>query len=383
MATHSAPHLTGLSGNEIYCLRLKGLRPQGVLVGNSVQSMGLLGGLRSAFRGIIGGEVPAVTQVIHDGREAAFQRLVAEAQQEGVTGIVGVSSDLRALANYTEFLFVGSGVHSEPKREPFTSAGDAQELYCHMDAGYEPVHFVFGNIAYSVGAVGGLMGALRTLARGEIKEFSDVFNETRHQALGRLASHAASGGANAVVGIRTHILRFAGFHEMYMTGTAARHPSLSIPGVRTVATSDLTGEELWSLTSLGYVPLKLLISTSVYSLGVVGGVMAALKGFARGEISELTSLVYEAREQVFDRIEREAKNLGADQVVGIKTYVIELGASLIEIFAVGTAVRQLEGVQGPKVASQSLPAQAIIRDRDTWIDGEIALDTTSIRAGGR
>jgi uncharacterized protein YbjQ (UPF0145 family) len=379
MPTHSSARLTGLSGNEIYCLRLKGFNPRGVLVGNSVQSMGLLGGLRSSFKGIIGGEVPAVTQVIHDGREAAFERLVAEAKQLGVSGVVGVSSDLRSLSGFTEFLFVGSGVHAEGRQDLFTSAGDAQELYCHMDAGYEPLEFVFGNIAYSVGAVGGLIGTLRTLGRGEIKEFSDVFNETRHQALGRVTAHAAQAGGNCVVGIRTHILRFAGFHEMYMTGTAARHPMLPLAGQRSVATSDLTGEELWGLTSLGYVPLKLLISTSVYSLGVVGGIMAALKGFARGEISELTTLIYEAREQVFDRMEGEAKALGADQVVGVKTYIVELGASLIEIFSVGTAVCQL---QGPKVATQALPAQAIIRDRDTWVDGDVALDMTRIRAGG-
>ncbi len=45
--------LTGLSGNEIYCMRLKGLIPSGVVIGNSIQSMGFLGGVRSAFRGIV------------------------------------------------------------------------------------------------------------------------------------------------------------------------------------------------------------------------------------------------------------------------------------------------------------------------------------------
>ena len=35
-----APKLTGLSGNEIYCMRLKGLIPSGVVIGNSIQSMG-------------------------------------------------------------------------------------------------------------------------------------------------------------------------------------------------------------------------------------------------------------------------------------------------------------------------------------------------------
>jgi uncharacterized protein YbjQ (UPF0145 family) len=177
------PKLTGLSGNEIYCMRLKGLIPSGVVIGNSIQSMGFLGGVRSAFRGIVGGEIPDVTAMIHAGREAAFERMRAEAKREGVHGVVGVTSELRSLGGNSEFLFVGSGVSGAPGAAAFTSAGDAQELYCHMDAGYEPKEFVFGNIAYSVGAVGGIAGTLKTLVRGEIKEFSDVFNETRHHAL--------------------------------------------------------------------------------------------------------------------------------------------------------------------------------------------------------
>ncbi len=144
----SRPKLTGLSGNEIYCLRLKGLIPSGVLVGNSIQSMGFLGGVRSAFRGIVGGEIPDVTQMIHEGRAAAFKRMRAEADREGVHGVVGVTSELRSLGGNSEFLFVGSGVSGGAGTASFSSAGDAQELYCHMDAGYEPKEFVFGNIAY-------------------------------------------------------------------------------------------------------------------------------------------------------------------------------------------------------------------------------------------
>ncbi|MEK0426025.1 MAG: hypothetical protein RJB11_2116, partial [Planctomycetota bacterium] len=36
--------MTGLSGNEIYCLSLKGYTPGDLVVGNSVFSMGFLGG---------------------------------------------------------------------------------------------------------------------------------------------------------------------------------------------------------------------------------------------------------------------------------------------------------------------------------------------------
>ena len=373
------PKLTGLSGNEIYCMRLKVLTPSGVVIGNSIQSMGFLGGVRSLFRGIVGGEIPDVTRMIHEGREAAFVRMRAEADRAEVHGVVGVTSELRNLSGNSEFLFVGSGVSGQEGAVRFTSAHDAQELYCHMDAGYEPREFVFGNIAYSVGAVGGIAGTLKTLIRGEIKEFSDVFNETRHHALDRVVSHAKMAKANAVVGIRTHVLHFAGFHEMFMAGTAAFNSLLPPECMHAPVTSDLTGEELWGMTQMGYAPIKLLISTSVYSLGAIGGIKAALKGFVRGEISDLTTLIYDAREQVFDRIKREATMLGAEEVVGIKTYIIELGSSLVEIFAVGTAVRKMAAAT---VLTAQLPAQAIIRDKDTWMSGSGGFDLASIRAGG-
>jgi uncharacterized protein YbjQ (UPF0145 family) len=371
--------LTGLSGNEIYCMRLKGLIPSGVVIGNSIQSMGFLGGVRSAFRGIVGGEIPDVTNMIHEGREAAFVRMRAEADRERVHGVVGVTSELRSLGGNSEFLFVGSGVSGADGTALFTSAGDAQELYCHMDAGYEPREFVFGNIAYSVGAVGGIAGTLKTLVRGEIKEFSDVFNETRHHALERLVAHAKAVRANAVVGVRTNVLHFAGFHEMYMAGTAAFHPLLPPEFARAPVTSDLTGGELWGMTQLGYMPIKLLISTSVYSLGAIGGIKAAFRSFVKGEIGDLTTLIYDAREHVFERLKREAAALGAEEVVGIKTYIIELGSNLVEIFAVGTAIRKLPGMG---VKTQTLPAQAIIRDKDTWLSGSGGFDLTQMRAGG-
>ena len=56
-----------------------------------------------------------------------------------------------------------------------------------------PKKFVFGNVAYSIGVGGGIMGALKSMARGEIKEFSDVFNHTRHLALQRLVDDADFG----------------------------------------------------------------------------------------------------------------------------------------------------------------------------------------------
>ena len=227
--------------------------------------------------------------------------------------------------------------------------------------------------------MGGIAGTLKTLVRGEIKEFSDVFNETRHHALDRLVAHARAVRANAVVGVRTSVLHFAGFHELYMAGTAAFHPALPPEFQSAPVTSDLTGEELWGMAQLGYMPIKLLISTSVYSLGAIGGIKAAFRSFVKGEIGDLTTLIYDAREHVFDRLKSEAAAAGAEEVVGIKTYIIELGSSLVEIFAVGTAIRKQPGMG---VKTPALPAQAIIRDKDTWLSGSGGFDVTSIRAGG-
>ena len=56
-------------------------------------------------------------------------------------------------------------------------------------------------------------------------------------------------GANAVVGIRTNVERFNGAHEMFMAGTAALHPALPAQHAQEPVTSDLTGEELWSLSA--------------------------------------------------------------------------------------------------------------------------------------
>lgn len=361
--------VTGLSGNEIYCLAMKDLAPGEIAVGNSVQSMGFLGAIASGFRGMVGGEIEQVSQAVEAGRQCAFDRMVGEAKAAGAAGVTGVTGELKDFAGNTEFLFVGSAVMpgvNPPASGFFSSAGSAQELYCNIDAGYRPISHVFGNVAYSMGVGGGLMGSLKTMVRGEISEYSDVFNHTRHLALERIVAQARQCGANAVVGIETRIMFWHGAHEMVMTGTAAHNPALGSSAQP--VTSDLTAEELWAMTQLGVAPIKLLISASIYSLGMAGGFKAMIKSFTRGEISDLTSLIHDARESAIGRLKSEADALRADDVIGVKTYIAEIGGGLVEFLAVGTAVKRQTGLA---VATPHLPAQAIIADRDTWIDGTI------------
>jgi uncharacterized protein YbjQ (UPF0145 family) len=175
-------------------------------------------------------------------------------------------------------------------------------------------------------------------------------------------------GANAVVGIETRIMPFQGVHEMLMMGTASRNTALPEHAAREPITSDLTCQEMWNLTNMGYMPVKLVLGTAVYSLGVLGGLKAMFKSFVRGEISDLTSLIYDAREHAIGLITDEAKAIGADDVVGIRTHIHEL-STLIEFMAIGTAVKRVSGLS---TATPTLPPQAIIEDKDTWISSDSA-----------
>src|ERR1051325_8478216 len=143
--------MTGLSGNEMFCLHQKGMQAGDMVIGNSVFSVGLLGNIGSGLRTLAGGEVTQITSVIHEGRQKSYLRMVAEAEKHGGIGITGVSNELVLHGGNVEFLSVGSCVHQEgakAERLGFSSSADGQELYCQMDSGFRPGKFVFGNCAY-------------------------------------------------------------------------------------------------------------------------------------------------------------------------------------------------------------------------------------------
>ncbi len=49
--------ITGLSGNEIFCLQRRGLTPGDLVIGNSIISLGLLGSISSELKTLFGGKV--------------------------------------------------------------------------------------------------------------------------------------------------------------------------------------------------------------------------------------------------------------------------------------------------------------------------------------
>jgi uncharacterized protein YbjQ (UPF0145 family) len=61
---------------------------------------------------------------------------------------------------------------------------------------------VYGVVVRSRGMAGNFVAGLRTILGGEIKELSSLVEDTRRQALDRLAANATAMGANAVVMMR-------------------------------------------------------------------------------------------------------------------------------------------------------------------------------------
>lgn len=366
MPSHSK--VTGLSGNEIFCLKKLNYIPGQLCIGNSVVSLGVGKGISSGLSTLAGGEVTEITELILSGRKHAFDRILAEARQYGGAGLTGVSFDLINHGSNLEFLAIGSAIrHSSNTEEPlsFSTSADAQQLYCQMDSGFKPHSFVFGNVAYSIGMGGNIGGAFRSLKRGEVAQFTEIFDRTRHLALSRIKEEARQAGSNSVIGIKTSIMPFLGTQEMLMIGTASSHPGLN-QYANDPVTSDMTNEELWNMVNIGYLPIQLVMGVSVYSLGFASGITSFMQSLAGGQVQGLTEILYEAREKALERIQIAAQKCNADEVVGVKTRVYDLGGGLVEFMVIGTAVKKFEGV---KTLQENLPVQATIQDRETFVDG--------------
>ena len=68
-------------------------------------------------------------------------------------------------------------------------------------------------------------------------------------------------------------------------------------------------------------------------------IFAGLKNIVGGEIDEYTKLQAQAREQAMQRMEVDAKRLGADAVVNVRLTTAMIMQGAAEILAYGTAVK--------------------------------------------
>ena len=76
----------------------------------------------------------------------------------------------------------------------------------------------------------------------------------------------------------------------------------------------------------------------VRSRGLGGNIMAGLRSLIGGEIKEYTQLLEQARRQALDRMVQNATAMGANGIVMMRFDSSEIGQTMSEIVAYGTAV---------------------------------------------
>ncbi len=88
---------------------------------------------------------------------------------------------------------------------------------------------------------------------------------------------------------------------------------------------------------------------TVRSRGLGGNIIAGLRTIAGGEIHEYTEMAHQARQQALDRLSDQAAKMGANAVLSVMFDSNEIGNTMDEIIAFGTAV-----VISPVVEAQQL-----------------------------
>ena len=76
----------------------------------------------------------------------------------------------------------------------------------------------------------------------------------------------------------------------------------------------------------------------VRSRGLGGNIMAGLRSLVGGEIVEYTRMLEEARRHAIDRLVENARLMGANAVIMLRFDSSEIGQTMSEIVAYGTAV---------------------------------------------
>jgi uncharacterized protein YbjQ (UPF0145 family) len=234
----------------------------------------------------------------------------------------------------------------ENRGKLFTSDLSVNEFLLVKQAGFRPVGLVLGTSVYHVGVQVG-----RWSKNMELDKLSQAMYHARELAMTRMEAEADRLGADGIVGVRLEI-EFKEYGndlaEFIAVGTAvvadAPPPTGKWRNTRSLPfTSDLSGQDFWTLIQAGYAPLGLVMGTCVYHIAHQG-MMSALGQVGQNvEIPQFTEALYDARELAMSRMQAEAEHLAAEGIVGVqlRSLAHRWGGHTTEFFAIGTAVRPL------------------------------------------
>ncbi len=115
------------------------------------------------------------------------------------------------------------------KQQTTTSRGSVSSqsiilLTSNYVAGYKVdkvIGMAYGITVRSRGLGGNIVAGLRTIAGGEVREYTELAHQARQEALDRLSAHAKSLGANAVLSVMFDSTEMAtSMEEIIAFGTA-------------------------------------------------------------------------------------------------------------------------------------------------------------------
>ena len=228
----------------------------------------------------------------------------------------------------------------------FTSDLSVNEFLLVREAGFRPLGLVLGSSIYHVGFQFG-----RWSKNQELETLTQAMYHARELAMTRMEAEAELLGADGVVGVRLDI-EFKEFGndlaEFIAIGTAVKADDPPPTGTwrnlhHKPFTSDLSGQDFWTLVQAGYAPLGMVMGSCVYHVAHQRFWQAMGNIGQNAEIPQFTEALYDARELAMTRMQAEAEALSAEGIVGVQLLSLphRWGGHTTEFFAIGTAVRPL------------------------------------------
>jgi uncharacterized protein YbjQ (UPF0145 family) len=233
----------------------------------------------------------------------------------------------------------------------FTSDLSVNEFLLIKEVGFHPLGLVMGSSIYHTG-----IQTRKWRQSQELEKLTGAMYEARELAMTRMEEEAAELGADGVVGVRLDVNYYEwgkDAAEFIAVGTAVKAESgqsyLNKAGKP--FTSDLSGQDFWTLMQTGHVPLGLVMGTCVYHIAHRGLGQTLGSAGQNVELPNFTQALYEARELAMTRMQDEASQLDASGIVGVRLEEKshQWGSHTIEFLSLGTAVAKTsEQVTLPK-----------------------------------
>jgi uncharacterized protein YbjQ (UPF0145 family) len=232
---------------------------------------------------------------------------------------------------------------AEQGKPLFTSDLSINEFLLVEQAGFEPVGFVMGSSFFHTG----IQWTIQPFQNYELDVLTSALYHAREHAMARMEEEAHLLDADGVVGVRLEVGKFSwaqSMAEFTAVGTAVRSRAddgrrFRRPDGRPF-TSDLSGQEFWTLLRAGCRPLALAMGNCVYHVGR-RGFRQALGQFGRNvEMPNYTQAIYNARELALERMQVDSEAVQAHGIVGVQLQQANHGWNhhVMEFFAIGTAV---------------------------------------------